>query len=380
LFRKQAIFLLVLVLALGALGALAGCGGDDDETTTTAAPAATETTEGAETGDTQGGVTSTEKFELKVAHIWPAPHAIEAKFLSAFAEDISAATNGNVTLQTYPGQTLLKGPEVYEGVINGVADIGISVYAYNAGRFPIVEAFLLPGISYESSKAAAAAITEGLQTLEAAEIEDTHVLMSFATGPGHLLMKGKTIKSMADMNGLEIGATAGPRGDGIKLLGATPVVLPMPEVYEAQSRGVISGVIAPYEAMTGFKLADVTDSITETPFLYVNFFYITMNKDKWESMPADYQQAITEVSQKYYEDMMMGLFDQLNQEALDAAQAAKDIEVVELSEEEKAKWIETLQPVFDQYKETLNSKGLDGEKILATVQELTDKYNAEFPE
>jgi TRAP-type C4-dicarboxylate transport system substrate-binding protein len=294
------------------------------------------------------------------------------------AKEISDATGGKVKITSYPGQTLLKGPEVYEGVVNGVTDIGISVYAYNAGRFPVVEAFLLPGISWETAKSSGAALTEALNTLQPAEIQDTHVLMSFATGPGHLLMKSK-VESLDDLKGLELGATAGPRGDGLKLLGATPVVLPMPEVYEAQSRGVIKGVVGPFEAMTGFKLADVTDSITETPFLYVNYFFISMNKDKWEELPAQYQDAVTQVSEKYYNEVVLGLFDRLNQEALDAAQAKKDIPMIELSEEEQAAWKEKLQPIFDDYKAVLDGKGLDGAAILAKVQELAEKYNAQYP-
>ena len=162
---------------------------------------------------------------------------------------------------------MLKGPEIYEGITKGVADVGISVYAYNAGRFPVVEAFLLPGISWDSAVSAGKALTEGIETLNPEELQDTHHLMSFSTGPGQLLMK-TPVESLDDLQGLEIGATAGPRGDALNMLGATPVVMPMPDVYEAQSRGVIQGVIAPYEALKGFKLVDVTDYITHTPFLY----------------------------------------------------------------------------------------------------------------
>jgi TRAP-type C4-dicarboxylate transport system substrate-binding protein len=241
-----------------------------------------------------------------------------------------------------------------------------------------VEAFLLPGISWTTSKSSGAALTEGLQTLAPEEIKDTHVLMSFATGPGEMLMK-VPVRTIADLKGLELGATAGPRGDGLKLLGATPVVLPMPEVYEAQSRGVIKGVIGPYEAMTGFKLADVTDYITDTPFLYVNFFFLTMNNAKFDELPAAYQEAITTITQKYYEEVALGLFDDLNKEALDAALAQKDIEMITLSDEEQATWKEKLAPVFVDYQAVLDGKGLDGAKIIATVKELSDKYNAMYP-
>ncbi len=370
--RKTLIGLLALV-ALLAMALAVGCG----DTTTTTVAGETTTTAAAETTTTVAEMDDT-VYELSLAHLWPATHAFEVDVVQPMAQEISDATNGKVVITSFPGGTLLKGPEIYQGVVDGVADMGTSVYAYNAGRFPVVEAFLLPGISWTTAKSSGAALTEGLETLAPAEIDDAKLLMSFATGPGELLMK-VPIRKLEDLNGVELGATAGPRGDGLKLLGATPVVLPMPEVYEAQSRGVIKGVVGPYEAMTGFKLADVTDYITDTPFLYVNYFFVTMNKDSWDELPAPYQEAIATVSKKYYDEVVLGLFDRLNQEALDAALAAKDIEMITLDEAEQTRWKDKMAPIFTDYQKVLDDKGLDGAAIIQTVRDLSDKYNAMYP-
>ncbi|HZJ03310.1 MAG TPA: TRAP transporter substrate-binding protein [Thermoleophilia bacterium] len=369
-------FVLVGVALLLSFTVLVGCGGTS--TTTTTAAAGDTTTTAAEDTTTTAETLDDTVYELSIAHIWPATHAIQTRLIDPMAKEISDATDGKVKLVSYPGGTLLKGPEVYEGVVTGVADMGISVYGYNAGRFPVVEAFLLPGISWATAKSAGEAVTEGLQMYGEQEISDTHVFMSFATGPGEMLMK-VPVRTLADMKGLEIGATAGPRGDGLKLLGATPVVLPMPEVYEAQSRGVIKGVVGPYEAMTGFKLADVTDYITDTPFLYVNYFFLNMNKDKFDALPAPYQEALTTIMDKYYNDVALGLFDDLNKEALDAAMSTKKIEMITLPDAEQTLWKEKLAPIFTDYQAVLDGKGLDGAKIIETVKQLSDKYNAMYP-
>jgi len=373
---RRSMFVLVGVALLLSFTVLVGCGGTS--TTTTTAAAGDTTTTAAEDTTTTAETLDDTVYELSIAHIWPATHAIQTRLIDPMAKEISDATDGKVKLVSYPGGTLLKGPEVYEGVVTGVADMGISVYGYNAGRFPVVEAFLLPGISWATAKSAGEAVTEGLQMYGEQEISDTHVFMSFATGPGEMLMK-VPVRTLADMKGLEIGATAGPRGDGLKLLGATPVVLPMPEVYEAQSRGVIKGVVGPYEAMTGFKLADVTDYITDTPFLYVNYFFLNMNKDKFDALPAPYQEALTTIMDKYYNDVALGLFDDLNKEALDAAMSTKKIEMITLPDAEQTLWKEKLAPIFTDYQAVLDGKGLDGAKIIETVKQLSDKYNAMYP-
>jgi TRAP-type transport system periplasmic protein len=375
--RKYALLFLTAILLLG-LGLLGACGGDAT-TDTTAAPGATDTTATeAEPTEETAAPGDGQVYELKLAHIWGAPHAIEQRVVIPWAERISEATDGNVKIVSYPGQTLLKGPEIYEGIVTGVADIGISVYAYNAGRFPVVEAFLLPGVSWATAKSSGAALQEGLEQLQPAEVNDTHILMNFATGPGHLLMK-TPVRNLDDLSGLEIGATAGPRGDGLNLLGAVPVVMPMPETYEAQSRGVIQGTVGPYEAMVGFKLGDVTDYITNTPFLYVNFFFMNMNQQKWDSLPAEYQDAITRVTEEMWDEVVLGLFDDLNEEALEEYTSTKDMELIELSAEEQEAWMARLQPIWDNYQQELDAKGLNGEEIISTVRELSDKYNDMYP-
>ena len=50
------------------------------------------------------------------------------------------ATDGRVIITSYPGETLLKAADIYNGVVDGVADIGLSSFSYNSGRFEI-EAF-----------------------------------------------------------------------------------------------------------------------------------------------------------------------------------------------------------------------------------------------
>src|SRR5665811_924988 len=126
--RKPLILLLAVALLLtGAL--VIGCGGDEETTTTSEETGATETTEATETETTEAA--EAENFELKVAHFLPAGHAVETDLVQPWGEAISEATNGHVTITSYPGQTLLKASEIYEGVTKGVADVGISAYGYN---------------------------------------------------------------------------------------------------------------------------------------------------------------------------------------------------------------------------------------------------------
>ncbi|MFO7986374.1 MAG: TRAP transporter substrate-binding protein [Desulfatiglandaceae bacterium] len=316
-------------------------------------------------------------FNFSLAHFWPGGHVLETQLVADWAKAINEATDGRVTITSYPGGTLISGGETYEGVVQGVADFGISAYAYTRGRFPVVESFLLPGIGYNTSKAASAALMEGLEKLDPQEIKDTKHIFSFSTGPGHLMMTGKRVTSMADMRGLTIGATAGPRADAVSNLGATPVIMPMPEWYEALSRGIMQGGIAPLEVLEGFRLGEVTaDSITMTPFLYSQHFFLVMNLGKWNALPPDLQQIIETVSADQFENNVKGLWDGINARGVAWTEEKKAVEIIRLPPDEEALWIKAVEPIMDEHKKFLESRGLDGDLILKTVKELADKHNA----
>lgn len=124
---------------------LAGCGGNSAK-------------------DTSGkGGSAEEPINLTLSHFWPAAHEIETKVVKGWIEEVEKATDGKVRITSYPAGTLVPANETYDSVTKGVADIGISAYAYTRGRFPVVESFLLPGLAYNNSTAASVALQEGIE-------------------------------------------------------------------------------------------------------------------------------------------------------------------------------------------------------------------------
>jgi len=348
-----------ILLAISLVLSLAGCGAKTTSSNSTSSPSAE----------------APKPIELKLAHFWPATHTAEKDIAQGWIKAVEKATNGRVKITSYPAETLLKSAETYEGVVKGVADVGMSAYAYTRGRFPVVETYLLPGISNKNSITASLSIMDGIKTLNPKELQDTHHLFSWATGPGALVSK-TPFRELNDIKGLEIGATAGPRGDAIKLLGATPITMPMPEWYEALQKGIMKGGVGPLETLQGFRLGEVTANyITMTPFLYNQAFFLTMNLDKWNSIPADVQKQITEATEKFYAENVPSMFDRINGAGLKWTQDKKKVEIINITEAETAKWLDLIKPLQTDYVTFLNSKGLDGAKILSTVKDVTDKNN-----
>ncbi|MGE5398054.1 MAG: TRAP transporter substrate-binding protein [Chitinophagales bacterium] len=319
---------------------------------------------------------STKTVELKLAHFWPATHPAETQLVQPWAKEVEKATNGRVKITSYPGETLLKAADIYDGVEKGVTDIGISCFSYSKGRFPVCEGFELPGITYSSSKAASKVAWEGIQQLNPKEVQDTHLLMVLTTGPGDLYTK-KPVKTLKDLQGMEIRAT-GISAETLSALGATPIGMPQSEAYEALSKGMVKGNLGPDEVLKGWKQAEVTKYITKSPFLYNTLFFVTMNNEKWNALSPKDQKIFQQITEKYFEDVAMGLWDKQNAEALKWAVNDQKMEVINLSDQEKQEWIDRVTPVQQEYVQNLDKQGLNGQKTLDRIKELAKKYNQQY--
>ncbi|GAB6057021.1 TRAP transporter substrate-binding protein [Desulfonatronum parangueonense] len=322
-----------------------------------------------------GSVGATGKpVTLRLAHFFPATHPAETVLVQGWAQALAEASNGRIKIESYPGQTLLAAPEIYDGVVIGIADIGLSVFAYTRGRFPLLEVFELPGVTYENSKVASQVAWEAIKELDPAEVKDTKLLMVLATGPGDLFTK-TPVRTLEDLQGLEIRAT-GLSAKTLAALGAIPVAMPQSEAYEALARGLVKGNLSPLEVLQGWRHAEVTDYLTLTPFLYNTLFFVTMNQRTWRALPADLQAVVEEVSERFFHDVAMGLWDTQNEAALKYAVEETGQQVITLTDEEVARWTELVLPIQVEFVEEMRKKGLPGQQALDLVQELSEKYNA----
>ncbi len=314
--------------------------------------------------------------ELRLAHFFPSTHPAETELIQPWIKAIEEATDGQVIITSYPNQTLLNADSIYAGVVDGSTDLGLSCFSYTRGRFPVLEVFELPGITYNNSKVASKVAWEGIQELDPPEIQDTKLMMVLTTGPGDLYTKDP-VRNLQDLQGMEIRAT-GLSAKTLETLGAVPAAMPQSDAYEALTKGVVKGNLGPVEVLKGWKQAEVTSYITQTPFLYNTLFFVTMNLGKWNSLDPDTQQAIEAVNKEYFEKVAISLWDKQNEDALTYAVDEQGMEIITLAPEEAEKWISLVQPIQDEFAARMDGEGNKGQEILDTVKKLAKKYNAEY--
>ncbi len=303
-------------------------------------------------------------IKLTYSNFFPPTH-IQSQLAQAWCDEVKKRTKGKVFVEYYPGGTLTKSKQVYDGVVSGLSDIGSALFAYTRGRFPVLEAVDLP-IGYTSGVQATKVVNEFYNEFNPKELSDTQVMYLHAHGAGLLHSKGKAIRTMEDFKGMKL------RGHGtsaqvIRALGGTPVSLPMPELYSSLQKGIVQGALYPIEVNKGWRMGEVVDYLTmSTSIAYTSSFYVVMNKQKWDSIPADLQKIITKINQEWIPKHGEA-WDKSDKIGLEYFKSLGH-EVIELSDAESKRWEKTITPVLDEYIEKMNKNGFDGKKIVEFVK------------
>ncbi len=300
---------------------------------------------------------------LTYSDLFPANH-VNGKMAASWCKEVEKRTNGKVKITYYPGQSLTKGKEAYDGVVNGLSDLGQSVLQYTRGRFPLMDFINLP-LGYGKGSVSTAIINEVNEKFKPKELNDTKVMYLHAHGPGIIHTRETPVHKMADLKGMKI-RSHGPTAEMLKCLGATPVAFPMPELYQSLQKGVVEGAVFPMEAAKGWKLAEVTKKhITCSPITYSLGFFVVMNKKKWDSLPADAKKAIEEINVEWAKKQGQTW----NKADEDGTVFAKEKggEMIEIAPDEAKKWAEAVKPVPENYKKETKKRGVPGDEVLTYV-------------
>ena len=301
-------------------------------------------------------------YKLTYSNFFPPSH-VQSRLAEAWCREIEKRTGGSVQVDYYPGQTLTKAKQCYDGTIEGLSDIGLSVLAYTRGRFPVMSAVDLP-LGYDSGKTATRIVNQVYRKFKPAEFDNVQVMYLHAHGPGLIHTRGKPVRRLEDMRGLKIRAH-GTSALVVKALGGTPVPKPMPENYEMLHKGVVQGSVHPFETNKGWNLGEVIDYAT-TAFsaAYTTSFFVVMNKAKWNSLPADVREVITGINTEWAAKHgeawdasdMEGLKYFLNQGG----------QIIGIEAKEQARWKKAVAPIVDEYLAKAKKKGIQN------IQEIVD--------
>jgi len=295
-----------------------------------------------------------------------------------WAEAIQKATGGRVKFEMHPNGTLGSAGDHYEMVYTGVCDVAGPMTENSPGRFPLYEMNKLPML-FPSGEVAALVLSDLVDKyMVDTEFKDVKVLWIQATPNLQLQLRNKPVKTKEDLKGLKINCDSRVVADTLMALGAVPATMYTPEIYPSLERGVIDGSIFGWEGAIAFKLQEVTRYRTEVN-LCVMSWPIMMNLKTWNSLPADIQQIIEDLSGRERSRIAAAAFEQ-TEAHLKGLIAGMDKKAGKpgpytLTKEERARWLKAVQPLWYRWAEEKDAKGLPGTKVLEDALRLIEKYS-----
>ena len=316
-----------------------------------------------------------EQIILRLHH-FNSPKAIAHRlFMQPWADEIEKKSEGRVKVQVFPAMQLGgKPPDLYGQARDGVVDIIWTIPGYSPGRFPLTEVFELPFLA-GSATAASKALTEFHWKWMKDEYKDTHPLVFHSTASTHVHTAGKPIRMLEDFKGMKIRTPSRVGAATLSALGAVPVGMPVPAVYEALSRGVVEGTAIPWTIMRPFRLHEVTNYHTEVSLSRV-VFVMTMNKRRYDELPADVK-AVIDGSTGMALAGRLGRMWQDDEKPGRAMAVERGQPILSLSEAERERWREKTRTVIDGWVEKVGALGYDGRALLADARRLLAKHGGD---
>ena len=174
----------------------------------------------------------------------------------------------------------------------------------------------------------------------------------------------------------KVRAPGGPWSALVESLGGVPVSVSVGEMYMAQERGTIDGILQTWPAVPVFKLHEVSESMTELNLCGFTFV-VAMNKDSYNKLPPEAQKVLDQNAEKY--SLIMGNahhgFNQVGMKLWSGA----GHKINKLSPEERAELNKRLRPIIDKWVSDMEARGLPGQKALDELYVILKELGVEEP-
>lgn len=304
---------------------------------------------------------------LTFADTYSATHPIGESGAQPFLEELrEEGAEVGISIDYYgPGQ-LGAGPDMPTLLRTDAIQIGVVTPSNVSAEFPLSSVSELPGMFTDVCAGADALIgsmQEGGAIYEE-ELEPAGIRplwAAFVTDYEIMTSRGD-VRSPDDAAGQLLRSNGGVADRIVDHLGASGVSLPGPDMYEALSRGTVSGAIFPPVSVLSYRLEETLTHSTRGAQLGVSNSTYAISTDAWDKLNASQRKVIATASAHANERACTEL-----PAAADAAFAemeAAGVEIVDVAETDRAAWDAALGGIRDEWSRDLESVGRPAEVVL----------------
>lgn len=260
------------------------------------------------------------------------------------ADRVKELTNGEVEIQVYPAGQIYGARDIPTAVVSGGVDMGhnlTSVWSTDAvAEIPDLPFLFADAAHAERCWEPAGPLHRGF----AAHVERRRMKLIHTMFFGSLFdfgNNGRLIREPGDMRGMKIRGYGRLSAEGLRALGASPIVMSPGEMYLGIQRGTIDGAITGVTSLESRKIWEVVKHATITGAAF-GVMAVNISMARWNALRPAHQEALMKAGEDVYRwaAQESGRRDAHSTQFL----IDKGIETLVLSAEQKAAWAPAFAP------------------------------------
>jgi TRAP-type transport system periplasmic protein len=318
------------------------------------------------------------QLTLKMHHSFSSVSGVHDRFLAPWARKVEADSGGRIRIDIYPSMQLGGAPaQLFDQARDGLADIVWAAPSHTPGRFPKIEAFELPFVPASRALVSSKAIEDYAATNLADEFREVRPLC-FSCRDRAVVHATRTLQGFEELRGLKLHVPNRLADEAVRALGGQAVAMPISQVLLALSGRVINGCLDAWDAAPGLKLYDVLKAHTDfaDAALSTTTFVLAMNRGAYDRLPRPLKSVIDANSGQPAAGMAGAMWDAEAGGAVALAREHGDAVTV-LPPKEVLRWRKATEPVIAAWLKQMKERRIDGDKLLAEIRELLEKYAGE---
>ena len=264
------------------------------------------------------------------------------------------------------GGTIAGQFDMFEAVEDGIVDMAYVNTLFEGAKLPLEQiTFVTPFGSTDLKQTMATfdKVRGQIPELDEQFLKHNQRRLAISGLVNYHMVSTFEINSLDDLQGRKFGAP-GLAANWLEGTGATPVSGSLSEYYNSLKTGVYDGILMFESGIPTFKFYEVAPIITRVGFGSQLTTNITINEDKWQSLPEEVQQVLTDVSEEYEAQLVEATVER----AAKGLQTAVDngATIHDMPKDEIAALAASLPNIAKLWATTTDEKGLPGTKMLET--------------
>ena len=320
------------------------------------------------------------EYELKLHHFYVKEDVPQKQMLEPWAREIEKLTNNRVKITIIPRMKLGGRPKdlAKQASEGNITDLIWTVNTYTGKTFIRSEVFELPFIHTNDPVATNLAMREMFESDLKEDYEKQNLEVMFLhVHQGHaFLSKKDEIRKPEDLKGKRMRVPGRIHAWIAEELDSITINTTVRQIPQVLQRNVANTILITSSIVGPLRLEQHINSMTEghesTRFANA-VFSVSMNKDRWNSLPPDIQSAFRKASDKSFLRRIGNVWYDYEKPGIERLIQYKKKHFV-LTEAETKAFEEKLKPVTERWIKEVEKEGIDGRKLVNKARKLIKKY------